>query len=129
MCENEPQTKLQVSGGRDESNGMAAPAMRMKGSLQMVGKGNPMLLQILRGGRVPRCFLLSHWHLCALTLQRHCPLVLLQSGSNPLAASQLQGPHVGFPHQPLGHCWSILQGKKSGWMPDLCMEGTASTLV
>lgn len=53
-------------------------------------------------------------HISPLTLQWHCPLVLLQSGSNPLAASQLQGPHVGFPHQPLGHCWSILQGKKSG---------------
>lgn len=43
-----------------------------------------------------------------LTLQWHCPLVLLQSGSKPLLTSQLHGPQLGFPHQPFGHCWSIL---------------------
>lgn len=46
-----------------------------------------------------------------LTLQWHCPLVLLQSGSKPLLTSQLHGPQEGFPHQPLGHCWSILGEK------------------
>lgn len=51
---------------------------------------------------------ISHWQSCPLTLQWHCPLVLLQSGSKPLFTSQLQGPQVGFPHQPFGHCWSIL---------------------
>lgn len=46
-----------------------------------------------------------------LTLQWHCPLVLLQSGSKPLLTSQLHGPQEGFPHQPFGHCWSILGEK------------------
>lgn len=50
----------------------------------------------------------SPWAQLPLTLQWHCPLVLLQSGSKPLFTSQLQGPQVGFPHQPFGHCWSIL---------------------
>ena len=50
----------------------------------------------------------SPWARLPLTLQWHCPLVLLQSGSKPLFTSQLQGPQVGFPHQPFGHCWSIL---------------------
>lgn len=43
-----------------------------------------------------------------LTLQWQCPFVLLQLGSKPLSASQSHGPHVGDPHQPLGHWWSIL---------------------
>lgn len=51
---------------------------------------------------------MSPWAQLLLTLQWHCPLVLLQSGSKPLFTSQLQGPQVGFPHQPFGHCWSIL---------------------
>lgn len=50
----------------------------------------------------------SPWAQLPLTLQWHCPLVLLQSGSKPLFTSQLQGPQVGVPHQPFGHCWSIL---------------------
>ena len=45
-----------------------------------------------------------------LTLHWHCPLVLLQSGSKPLLTSQWQGPHTGFPQQPLGHGSSILLG-------------------
>ena len=49
-----------------------------------------------------------------LTLHWHCPLVLLQSGSKPLLTAQWQGPHTGFPHQPLGHGRSILLGKSDG---------------
>lgn len=42
------------------------------------------------------------------TLQRHSPVVLLQSGSKPWVTSQLQGPHVGCPHHPRGHgCASL----------------------
>lgn len=47
-----------------------------------------------------------------LTLHWHCPLVLLQSGSKPLLTAQWQGPHTGFPHQPLGHGRSILLGNQ-----------------
>jgi hypothetical protein len=43
-----------------------------------------------------------------VTLQWQWPLVLLQSGSNPLLVLQWQGPHAGEPHQPRGHWWSIL---------------------
>lgn len=48
-----------------------------------------------------------------LTLHWHCPLVLLQSGSKPLLTAQRQGPHTGFPHQPLGHGRSILLGNQT----------------
>lgn len=47
---------------------------------------------------------------CTLTLQRHSPLVLLQSESKPLSVWQLQGPQVLWPHHPLGHGKSVLQG-------------------
>lgn len=49
-----------------------------------------------------------------LTLHWHCPLVLLQSGSKPLPTAQWQGPHTGFPHQPLGHGRSILLRRQDG---------------
>lgn len=45
------------------------------------------------------------------TLQRHSPVVLLQSLWNPLLVSQLQGPHTGLPHQPWGHGFSTLPSK------------------
>lgn len=45
-----------------------------------------------------------------LTLQRHSPVVLLQSGSKPLVTSQLQGPQVGWPHHPRGHGCASLPG-------------------
>lgn len=45
------------------------------------------------------------------TLQRHSPEVLLQSFWNPLSVSQLQGPHMGLPHQPWGHGFSTLSAK------------------
>lgn len=55
-----------------------------------------------------------------VTLQWHSPLVLLQSGSKPLLASQLHGPHVGCPHQPRGQGWSILRKKAQTGMSPLC---------
>lgn len=53
------------------------------------------------------------------TLQWHCPSVWLQLGSKPLWTAQLQGPQVGLPHQPRGHCWSFLGGHSQVRCPDI----------
>lgn len=62
------------------------------------------------------------------TLQWHWPLVLLQLGSKPLWTSQLQGPQVGLPHHPRGHCWSIL-GMRLGKVCQQDFRGPACSTI